>query len=436
MVAAEDKNFWTEGGISPTGILRAAIHNLTSSGGANGGSTITQEFVRGYYDGVGTQQTASRKIKEIFIAQKLASTKSKQWIMTNYLNLIYLGKNSYGVAAAAQTYFGKPVSELTVAQDAVLAGIIQQPSTYPLPSYRTQLKARWTYVLQQMVADKYITQAQMDSMTFPTLLTDSGDPRLERCLGHRGLERPVGAVHHARGLQRAHRPRSDGGDGVPSQQVETGGLKIVTTISYSKERALYKAVNANIATIKATPGATFPSYIRIGAELQNPSNGEILAMYPGPGQGMSTAQCAKWDCNLNTTARARTGRIVVQAVRAVRGGGGRDERQDQHPEFETVPVRATGRHSDDPVLDMKVTWAAGSEACPAGEPDATSQSRTTAARASATEEGRRHLREDVQNALAQSSNTAFTDLTHRVTTAQRDQDGEGLRRQHRVLPQS
>jgi len=174
VVAAEDKNFWTEGGISPTGILRAALHNLTSSGGTNGGSTITQEFVRGYYDGVGTQQTASRKIKEIFIARKLAATKSKQWIMTNYLNLIYLGKNSYGVEAAAQTYFGKPVSQLTVAQDAVLAGIIQQPSTYPLLSYRPQLQARWTYVLQQMVADKYITQAQMDSMKFPKLLTDSG----------------------------------------------------------------------------------------------------------------------------------------------------------------------------------------------------------------------------------------------------------------------
>ena len=73
VVSAEDKNFWTEGGISPTGILRAAIHDVTSSGGnLNGGSTITQEFVRNYYDGVGTQQTASRKIKEIFIAQKVA----------------------------------------------------------------------------------------------------------------------------------------------------------------------------------------------------------------------------------------------------------------------------------------------------------------------------------------------------------------------------
>ena len=173
MVAAEDKNFWTEGGISPTGILRAAIHDVTSSGDKNGGSTITQEFVRNYYDGVGTKQTASRKIKEIFIAQKLSATKSKQWIMTNYLNLIYLGENSYGVAAAAQTYFGEPVSKLTVAQDAVIAGIIQQPSTFPLLSNRAAFKVRWKYVLQQMVTDKYLTQAQADTLTFPKLLTDT-----------------------------------------------------------------------------------------------------------------------------------------------------------------------------------------------------------------------------------------------------------------------
>ena len=321
VVAAEDKNFWTEGGISPTGILRAAIHNLTSSGGANGGSTITQEFVRGYYDGVGTQQTASRKIKEIFIAQKLAATKSKQWIMTNYLNLIYLGKNSYGVAAAAQTYFGEPVSQLTVAQDAVLAGIIQQPSTYPLLSYRPQLEARWTYVLQQMVADKYITQAQMDSDEVPQAPHRLGDERLEGCLGHRGLGRPVVPVRLERGLQRAHLPHECRRSGIPVSQVETGGLKIVTTISYSMEKQMYKAVDANIAAIKATPGAQFPSYVRIGAELQNPSNGEIIAMYPGPGQTMSAKQCAESDCDAEHRGlHARAGRVLVQAVRAVRRG--------------------------------------------------------------------------------------------------------------------
>ena len=129
VIAAEDRSFWTEGGISPTGILRAAYDDVTSSGGnLSGGSTITQEFVRQYYSNIGTQQTVSRKIKEIFIAQKLAKSKSKQWILTNYLNTIYLGDNSYGISAAAETYFGVPVDKLTIAQAAVIAAIIQQPS--------------------------------------------------------------------------------------------------------------------------------------------------------------------------------------------------------------------------------------------------------------------------------------------------------------------
>ena len=102
VVAAEDRGFWTEGGISPTGILRAAYDDLTSSGGnLSGGSTITQQFVRNYYQDIGTAQTASRKIKEIFVAMKLAKEKSKPWILTNYLNTIYLGTGAYGVAAAA-----------------------------------------------------------------------------------------------------------------------------------------------------------------------------------------------------------------------------------------------------------------------------------------------------------------------------------------------
>ena len=122
-------------------------------GSLQGGSTITQQFVRNYYAGIGTQQTLSRKIKEIFVAMKVAKEKSKQWILTNYLNTIYLGEGAYGVQAAAETYFGKPVAKLSVAQDAVIAALIQQPSTYPLPQYRPELEARWHYVIDGMVAD-------------------------------------------------------------------------------------------------------------------------------------------------------------------------------------------------------------------------------------------------------------------------------------------
>ena len=137
VLAAEDRNFYNEGGISPTGIVRAAYSDIRGGDGSlQGGSTITQEFVRQYYSGIGTQQTLTRKIKEIFVAMKVAKEKSKEWILTNYLNTIYLGEGAYGVEAAAQTYYGRQVSQLSAAQAAVIAAIIQQPSNYPLPQYR------------------------------------------------------------------------------------------------------------------------------------------------------------------------------------------------------------------------------------------------------------------------------------------------------------
>lgn len=98
-LSAEDRSFWTEGAISPTGIMRAAYDDVFHGGGnESGGSTITQEFVRQYYQGIGTQQTMSRKIKEIFVSMKVSKSKSKQWVLTNYLNVIYLGDGAYGPA--------------------------------------------------------------------------------------------------------------------------------------------------------------------------------------------------------------------------------------------------------------------------------------------------------------------------------------------------
>ena len=208
VLAAEDRSFWTEGGISPTGILRAAYDDVTSSGGnLSGGSTITQEFVRQYYSNIGTQQTVSRKIKEIFIAQKLAKSKSKQWILTNYLNTIYLGDNSYGISAAAETYFGVPVDKLTTAQAAVIAAIIQQPSYYPLPQYRANLTARWRLRAERPGADARHHPGAGRHHAVPE------DAHRHPVLGGRAggrddeHERPVGAVRHERGLQRAHLPR-------------------------------------------------------------------------------------------------------------------------------------------------------------------------------------------------------------------------------------
>jgi len=274
VLAAEDRNFFNEGGISPTGIARAAYEDAKGNDGSlQGGSTITQEFVRQYYSGIGTQQTFSRKIKEIFVAMKVSKDKSKQWILQNYLNTIYLGDGAYGIGAAAQTYYGEPVAKLSPGQAAVIAAIIQQPSTYPLPQYRPQLTARWHYVLDGMVQMGVLTQQQATTMTFPvpgnhvpqSVGKDVWDPYvLDMVLNE--LE----DVYH-----------------LSQSQIYNGGYVIQTTIDDAKMKAMYAAVQANeIQMVQG--GVPLPSDAQVGAVLENPANGAIEAMYPGPGYPGST----------------------------------------------------------------------------------------------------------------------------------------------------
>jgi membrane peptidoglycan carboxypeptidase len=302
VVAAEDRNFFNEGGISPTGIARAAYADLTGNDGSlQGGSTITQEFVRQYYSGIGTQQTLSRKIKEIFVAMKVAKEKSKQWILTNYLNTIYLGQGAYGIEAAAETYYGKPSAKLTVAQDAVIAAIIQQPSTYPLRQYRTQLEARWHYVLNGMVQMGTLTEQKAAAMKFPapgdhvpqTLGRDVWDPYVLNM-----VRSELEDTYH-----------------LSQEQIYNGGYVIRTTVDDKKMAALYDAVRANEALINASSHPLALSYMHAAAVLEDPNSGAIQAMYAGPGYiGMkyngtgkviTSKLCAKVKCEWNMAVQNR-----------------------------------------------------------------------------------------------------------------------------------
>ena len=296
VLAAEDRNFFNEGGISPTGIMRAAYEDVTGNDGSlQGGSTITQEFVRQYYSGIGTQQTLTRKIKEIFVAMKVAKEKSKQWILTNYLNTIYLGQGAYGIEAAAQTYYGKPVGKLSVAQDAVIAAIIQQPSTYPLTQYRPQLEARWHYVLNGMVQMGTLTAQQAAATKFPvpgdhvpqTVGRDVWDPYVLNM-----VQNELKHVYH-----------------MSQQQIYNGGYVIRTTVSDKKMAALYEAVRENEALINASSRPLDPSYMHAAAVLEDPGSGAIQAVYAGPGyigakyngtgRVISTKFCKKIACEWN-----------------------------------------------------------------------------------------------------------------------------------------
>ena len=155
-IAAEDKNFYSHPGIDVMGILRAVINDLRyPDQRAQGASTITQQVARNFL--LSSERTMSRKICEMVLAMRIDSTFSKDKILELYLNEIFLGENSYGIAAAATVYFGKSLDELTLAQAAFLAALPKAPSNYNPRRNLNAAVIRRNYVLGQMEENGYIT---------------------------------------------------------------------------------------------------------------------------------------------------------------------------------------------------------------------------------------------------------------------------------------
>lgn len=163
-VAAEDKKFFTHGGLDYVGITRGAVNSvknkITRSGGLQGGSTITQQVAKNML--LTRDQTIVRKIKEALIAKRMERAFTKEEIMELYLNEIYLGGRSYGVGSAALRYFGKSLPELNLAEAATLASLAKAPGTVNPYRKQEKLVRRRGYVLGRMVAEGYITQAEAD----------------------------------------------------------------------------------------------------------------------------------------------------------------------------------------------------------------------------------------------------------------------------------
>jgi membrane peptidoglycan carboxypeptidase len=387
VVAAEDRSFYTEGGVSPRGIVRAAYEDVFNGGGGGGslqgGSTITQQFVRNYYASIGTQQTASRKINEIFVALKVAKEKSKAWILTNYLNTIYLGQGAYGIGAAAETYFGVPASQLTVAQAAMIAAVIQSPSYYPTPAGHRALVGRWHYVLDGMVTLGDLTAQQAAAEQFPTPRTAD--------------QESVGSAPYDGYIVHEVASELTEVDHISQTQLDNGGLHIVTTISKPMMDSLYRAVNQN-EKLMAEDGGPLPSYGLVGAELQNPQTGAIVAFYGGRGENMTTAQCQAYYCDLNTAAYTR------------------EQVGSSFKPYVLATAVSQGMNVQTSTLDgYSPLWIP-----PDSEPSVFASQNPGAASTGWFEE-RNDSDESygpmtVANAIAQSSNTAFTDLIHRVGT--------------------
>ncbi|KAB7745513.1 penicillin-binding protein [Nostocoides sp. F2B08] len=261
VLAAEDRTFYENDGISVRGLGRAVVGLVTGDSTSGGGSTITQQYVRNYF--LTQERSYVRKAKEILISVKIDGELSKDEILENYLNTIYFGRGASGIQTASQAYFGKDVSELTVEEGALLAAIIQQPS-YLDPAVGTEnaaaAKVRWDYVMDGMVSQGWLDEADRAAADFPTVAPSEQ---------YRGAPGPLGYI-----TDEVKRELT-GSLGLTDAQIETGGLRIVTTIEKQQQDAIVAAVDEWMPTGEGTEN------LQVGAMSVVPGDGAITMMYGG-----------------------------------------------------------------------------------------------------------------------------------------------------------
>jgi penicillin-binding protein 1A len=252
VLAAEDRTFYDHGGVDPVGIVRALWANLRSDSVQQGGSTITQQYVKNVY--LTQERTLTRKVKEAALAVKLERELPKQEILTRYLNTIYFGRGAYGVEAASRAYFGTSVGEITLPQAAYLAGLIRSPETADAQLPATDPKAgtnratavqRRNSVLQAMVETGDITQAQYDQYSqlgFDDVLPRVAKPNFGRVSNPEwGTEYWIDYVHHW-----LVQPESAGGPGFTDAEIYGGGLRVYTTLDMANQEEAVDAVNSTM----------------------------------------------------------------------------------------------------------------------------------------------------------------------------------------------
>ncbi|HEX5503491.1 MAG TPA: transglycosylase domain-containing protein [Thermomicrobiales bacterium] len=253
-IAAEDPSFRTNAGVDPLAIIRAASINFNGEG-SSGGSTITQQLVRALYpESIGDDPTLMRKAREAIEAVRFAKAYSKDQVLQLYLNEIYYGNLSYGIEAAAESYFNKPARDLDLAEASLLAGLPQAPSAYDPRNHFELAKARQRYVLDQMVRTGYITAAEADKAFAQPLVPLTRQAR-------------AAAAPHFVNYVRAYIEEKYGAD-----RLYRGNLRVYTTLDLATERAAEQIVKSHVQQLNAR-NATDGALVAI-----LPSTGEILAM--------------------------------------------------------------------------------------------------------------------------------------------------------------
>ena len=260
VMAAEDRNFYTQSAVSPVGIARAFFNNLKSGSlNSQGGSTITQQYAKTAF--LTPERTITRKVKELIIAMKLQNQMSKDDILESYLNTIYFGRGSYGIQTASEVYFGKSVSQISISEAAILASILRSPGYYD-PSYSKEntarLKARWQYVIDGMVSKEWLATDAAAKLNYPVIR--------ERVT--------AGALAGPKGYVMSWVVRELEKLGFTESQLQTGGYVIKTTLLRKNQVAAVRAMDARGP--KNTPENFNQALVSI-----RPGTGEIVALYGG-----------------------------------------------------------------------------------------------------------------------------------------------------------
>jgi penicillin-binding protein 1A len=257
VIATEDRRFYQHGGVDYEGIVRAAWRDLNKGKVVEGGSTITQQVVRNLY--ISHEKTFTRKVKEACLAIKLSKHWSKDRILATWMNQVYFGNHAYGIEAAAQTYFSRPARNLSMMQAALLAGLPQAPSLYdPILFPKVALERR-AHVLASMYDN--------GDISYETYQAALNDPSLHLKPGrlYTTIREPYFFSY----------VRDQLIDKYGEQTVESGGLRVYTTIDPAFQRAAKQAITDTLY-LKDDPAAALVSI--------NPANGAIRAMaavYPG-----------------------------------------------------------------------------------------------------------------------------------------------------------
>ncbi|MFJ5260806.1 transglycosylase domain-containing protein [Streptomyces sp. NPDC088387] len=259
VIAAENRSFRTDSGISPRAITRAALAAVTG-GDPQGGSTITQQYVKNAL--LSPERSLSRKAREAFIAIKLDRTRTKDDILEGYLNTVYFGRGAAGIQSAARNYFGVDARSLTIAQGAALASIVNIPSYYEKagsdPKVTAKLEDRWEWVLDAMVAGGSITEKERSAARFPAFrFYPPGETE-----GQRQYLIDVAAKEAAERL------------GITEDELASGGYDVTTTFDLSLQDTATQRVAEH-------PGGKDGVRLHTAVVGMVPGNGAVRVLYGG-----------------------------------------------------------------------------------------------------------------------------------------------------------